>query len=81
MARRTHGGTACAIRTQDGDGPWTPCPRPAVMPDPDGDWLCEAHLNQMWTCPDCGGWNPQGNGMPCPACQGDGTTRDDGLWW
>ena len=39
-----------------GDGPWRPCPWPAVMADPDGDWLCEEHLDKLWTCPDCGGF-------------------------
>lgn len=70
----------CALRTKDGAGPWTPCPEPAVMVDPDGDALCAEHLDKMWTCPDCGGFNVAGDGMPCTRCQAGETPPDDGLW-
>lgn len=64
----------CSIRTEDGNGPWLPCPHPAVMVDPDGEPLCEAHLEQLWFC-ECGRFNVAGNGMPCLICQAEEDAR------
>ena len=68
----------CVMRTKDGDGPWTPCPQPAVMIDPDGDALCEQHLELLWSCPDCDWFNGAGNGMPCQVCQAEYPAADGG---
>jgi hypothetical protein len=60
----------CVIRTKEGEGPWLPCPEPALAVDPDGDALCSAHMDKLWFC-DCGGFNVAGNGMPCEGCQAE----------
>lgn len=58
----------CALRTKDGDGPWLACLHQPTVLDPDGEWLCLAHLEKCWFC-ECGRFNVAGNGMPCLICQ------------
>ena len=64
----------CVMRTKDGAGPWVPCPQPASAVDPDGDMLCEQHLERLWFC-ECDRFNVAGNGMLCPTCQAAGDPR------
>jgi hypothetical protein len=66
----------CVIRTKEGVGPWTPCPQPALMVDSDGDALCAAHLEQLWSCPECGGVIAAGNATLCPTCQAEADALD-----
>jgi hypothetical protein len=69
----------CVIRTQDGAGPWMPCPEPAAMVDPDGDPLCAAHLEQLWHCPECGWFIASGDATLCAVYQAEADALDSGL--